>query len=168
MSAALWFMIDLLLAIVIFLILASYVDRASEETTFEKNFLARDIALLIDALYASPGNVNLEYPQDTFWFTFEFNKNQVQVYDVTEIPTPTLIDRAVYPYIEDSNLEFSYKIITPENKAKKSKSILVRYPPFSWFTSDRPAEEEGTSVSLSFIKTTKALGVNEITALVNF
>lgn len=161
-TMVLWFMIDLVLAIVIFFILSSYVDRAAEYTTFEKNFLARDIALLIDTLYAAPGNVITNYSQDTLWFTFKFDKNQVQIYDITENPNPPMSDRALYPFIEDRNLKFEYKIITPGVKAQKSKSILKKTPPFSWLTTNKPIIEPGTSASLQFIKTSQELGVNEL------
>src|SRR4030042_860594 len=56
------------------------------ETTYEKNFLARDMALLIDTLYASPGDVEYVYDLSAIKselnkFDFEIKDGYVTVYD---------------------------------------------------------------------------------------
>ncbi len=56
------------------------------ETTYEKNFIARDMALLIDTIYASPGDVEYVYDLSAFYskgmsFDLKIKDRHVTVYD---------------------------------------------------------------------------------------
>ena len=56
------------------------------ETSYEKNFIARDMALLINTIYASPGDVEYIYDlsalkSDLNKFDFEIKNGYVTVYD---------------------------------------------------------------------------------------
>jgi hypothetical protein len=56
------------------------------ETTYEKNFIARDMALFIDTIYASPGDLEYVYDLGTFHsrgykFDLEIKDSKVIVYD---------------------------------------------------------------------------------------
>ena len=48
-------------------------------TIFEKNFLARDIALTIDSVYASPQDLVYVYAENTSEFHITIKKNKVRV-----------------------------------------------------------------------------------------
>jgi hypothetical protein len=56
--------ICLIIAIGSFIIILSFVIDAYKNTLLEKNYRARDIALLITTMYASPSGVNFTYPID--------------------------------------------------------------------------------------------------------
>ena len=96
-----WFVIDLVVALVVFLIAVRYVDFQLDQTTFEKRYLANDIALLVDALYASPHPVVYAYPQQTFWFTYGFQKNGIIVSENT-----LLASKAGAAFTPDANAPF--------------------------------------------------------------
>jgi len=155
-TSALWFMFDIVLAVVIFFLLSSFVDRAAETTTFEKNFLARDTALLVETLYAAPGTVELDYTQDSLWFTFNFQENIVQVYDATLNDNPPAIEKSIFPYTGDNNIAFKNRIITPLKKIERKESIF----PTRWLTTNRPEQEKETTVTLNFKKTNQELVIN--------
>lgn len=52
-----------------------------KETTYEKNFIARDMALLIDTIYASPGNLEYIYDMKGYGFDLEIKNGYVYVFD---------------------------------------------------------------------------------------
>ncbi len=52
----------LVLVILIFLTLYSYLQDVSQNRIYNENFLARDIALFIDTIYDAPGDVSASYP----------------------------------------------------------------------------------------------------------
>lgn len=51
------------------------------ETSYEKNFMARDLALLIDTIYASPGELEYTYDMKGYKFDLEIKDGHVNVYD---------------------------------------------------------------------------------------
>jgi len=159
LRGAWWFMIDLVLTVILFFLLTTFVDNVGESTTFEKNFLARDVSLLLDSLYTAPSNVKIDYPQDTFWFDFKFEENQVQVYDATQIQDPPLIQRVFFPFMEDRNLILEYKTVLPEKKAEWKKTILQRI--FPTLTRSKPEQTPETSAKLQFMKTTDEISINK-------
>ncbi|MFH0936361.1 MAG: M23 family metallopeptidase [Candidatus Woesearchaeota archaeon] len=52
----------LVLVILIFLTLYSYLQDVSQNRIYNENFLARDVALFIDTIYDAPGDVSASYP----------------------------------------------------------------------------------------------------------
>lgn len=63
--------------IVVYFFLKGYVDSVKNDATFEMTFLARDLALLTNAIYSVPGNLEYTYPIDTQYlnkFNFEFGE----------------------------------------------------------------------------------------------
>lgn len=154
----LFFLIDLIILVIVFFLMLWYVDQVVESTTFEKNFLARDSALLIDALYASPGNIAIDYPQNTFWFSFNFDKNKVEVYEAGS----SSIRKPDSYFIEDKNIKFEHKEIKPEREVENKESIIEKYfTPLSYFYTSGPDLEEGTFVRLIFGKIGKEIIVDE-------
>lgn len=51
------------------------------ETTYEKNFIARDLALLINTIYASPGDIEYIYYVKGQGFDLEIKEGYVRVFD---------------------------------------------------------------------------------------
>jgi hypothetical protein len=56
-SQALFFLFEILMVMVVLVALLSYVDSIKKNTLFEKNYLARDIALTLNTLGTVPGNI---------------------------------------------------------------------------------------------------------------
>jgi|TARA_B100001971_G_C18242142_1_gene571624 hypothetical protein len=152
LEISLFWLMDILIFAVVFFLMMIYVDKTVESTTFEKHFLARDSALLIDTLYISPGNTIINYPQNTLWFSFNFNKNKVEVYEDETTRKPSSY------FTEDKNMIFNYKDIQPEKKADLEKTLIEEYNPFFTYT---PELEEGASVKLVFSKTGKDIVVDK-------
>lgn len=152
-----WLLIDLVVSIAVFIILMNYVNNVGESLTFERKFLSKDIALLIESLYASPGSVSLKYPQNTFWFSYKFEDNAVSV-----IERGLLEKKAKEWFISDKNLGFEEKTISPEKEFEDKISFVEKYfSPASWFSVSKPKLPEGTSVSLYFLKDRRRLDISD-------
>ncbi|MBI2576924.1 hypothetical protein HYV84_06930 [Candidatus Woesearchaeota archaeon] len=152
-----WFVIDLAVALVVFLIAVRYVDFQLDQTTFEKRYLANDIALLVDALYASPHPIVYSYPQQTFWFTYGFQKKGIIVSENT-----LLASKAGATFTPDANAPFPEKDLVPEKPIADSNSIIKTFlKPLDWFTSPKFTLPEGASVKINFVRTPKGIDVAE-------
>jgi len=69
----------LLIVIVIFLPLFLYVSSVGSETSFMKNYVARDVALIVDAAKSIDGNLTLEYKTPKETKVFELLEDGVKV-----------------------------------------------------------------------------------------
>ncbi len=72
-------MIDLILLVLIAVGFLAFVAQVASSTLFEKNYLARDLALLVDTAYAAPGSVNYLYGGNASRFVLVFEDNRVGV-----------------------------------------------------------------------------------------
>ena len=72
---------ELILAAIVIIALFKFVNDVAEQTIFAKNYFARDMSLLVNALYAAPGDVDYIYNESTSKFIFDFNSNRVTVYE---------------------------------------------------------------------------------------
>lgn len=117
-----------------------------EQTFFEKRFLETDLANTIDSLYASPGNIMLNYDKDTKWFSFKFDENSVNAYEELDI---LHLDNIVYYF-------------TPDEKTMHSTMELKPV-----FKDDEAVEENLIErVNIGFAKTDKRLQINKKDSLV--
>ena len=66
-------LIDLIVILVLIVILINAIGKYIDSSRFEAKFIARDLALTIDSIYASPYDITLRYPQKTEAFTYEFS-----------------------------------------------------------------------------------------------
>lgn len=64
------------IAILCLVVIISKID----EKTYEMNFIARDMALLIDTIYASPGDLEYIYDMKGYGFGLEISDGYVTVY----------------------------------------------------------------------------------------
>lgn len=140
----LWFMIDLIITVVIFYYSATYIDQITSTTVFEKNFLSKDLSLLIESLYISPGNVALKYPQKTLWFSYEFDHNKVKVFE------KRLFESYSEAYfIEDRNLKFDPVTLSPQKEIENKESFINKYfSSANIFSIRTPTLESGTYVDI--------------------
>lgn len=94
----LFFLGEIFLIGVTLLILLAWVNSIRDNTLFEKNYLARDTALLIDSIYSAPGNVNFVYSFDTVELSkFKFGFRQQRA-NVVEEQGEQIIK---FPYADD-------------------------------------------------------------------
>lgn len=127
---------------VIFFGLISFVDDIRNNSLFEKIFLTRDTAILIDTLYIAPGSVEVNYPKDTFWFSYHFAPGKVEVYDTTDEIEPR---REKYFFADDINIDF------------EEKEFKLSPDEFSY------AEGLKRELKLRFVKDADKIQVKEIT-----
>ena len=106
-----------LFALVVFLALMNYVSSVASNSLFEQNFMARDVALLIDAAYAAPGEVSIAYEASIKEnrFAWQFSPNQrlrfafgdSQVFVFPSSRTELVVKPASYPFAKDDTLQFT-------------------------------------------------------------
>ena len=103
---AAWAVIAIIVAVVLF----GYINGVADDTLFEQNFMARDIALLLDSAYAAPGDVQLIYEINTSVeteFGFAFDRSKVLIFDYAESTAGITRSReASFPFAEDKAIEF--------------------------------------------------------------
>ncbi|MFA6888280.1 MAG: hypothetical protein WC254_02180 [Candidatus Woesearchaeota archaeon] len=72
-----------------------------ENTLFEKSYVSRDIALLLETVQSAPGDVVMYYSQPQFdvgKYNYDFSDNLVHVYE------DTILTSVYYPYFLDLSL----------------------------------------------------------------
>jgi len=74
--------IEIIIGVLAAYLLTSVALNYGEQNIFLKTKLARDIAIEVNTLYAVPGNIYLQYPQNLSDYRVEFdeNVNIVKVY----------------------------------------------------------------------------------------
>ena len=96
-------LIQILIAVIIFFILQSYIDSVEKNTIFEKSYLAKDIGLLINTIYTGAGTSQYSYTNERaelHRFEFEFMEQKLKV---SESQAKSKIE-AYQPYAEDKSL----------------------------------------------------------------
>lgn len=115
----------ILVAVIVFALL-SFVNDVAKQTIFEKNYLARDLALLINTIYASPGEITYSYKENTNDFTFNFHDNKVEVYKDEESE-----QKIFYLFAQNKKIPFGGKTLRPKQKGteidfyKSEQSLAV-------------------------------------------
>ncbi|MBI2673487.1 hypothetical protein HYX19_04450, partial [Candidatus Woesearchaeota archaeon] len=88
--------IDLILITLLFYTYFNYINEASSILEFNKNFLARDLSLMIDTLYLSPGEVSGTIPLSEKFYIVSVGKTKegfiVNVNDIYKVVAVS------YPY----------------------------------------------------------------------
>tara|TARA_Y100000310_G_C20701313_1_gene830199 strand:+ start:6068 stop:6520 length:453 start_codon:yes stop_codon:yes gene_type:complete len=75
---------ELVLAFIVVLALLDFVGDVADQTIFKKNYLARDISLLVNALYAAPVKVEYNYVEDISRFVLDFSEGRISIYENDE------------------------------------------------------------------------------------
>ena len=105
----LWWVINLFFLAVILFAMLNIIISIRKNFAFERRFMAKDIGLLTNTLYASPNNILYVYPETDFPFNIEFEQNKVIITDTFEGD----LTAAEYYFVEDENIDFVYKKIMP-------------------------------------------------------
>ena len=105
---------QMLLIVLIALSLFSFVGNVLENTLYEKNYLSKDIALIVDTIYSAPGDISYIYSGDTMGFIIDFKPNNVFVYEELEMYEKLPYPQGNYPFLEDNKVVFGYDAVSPE------------------------------------------------------
>lgn len=116
---------EIALAILILLALLKFIYDISNKTIFEKNYMARDLAILLNTLYSAPGEVRYDYSENIEGLVFDFAGNKVEILTKKDEEST----KVFYPFGKNKNLQFLDKELIYENeKVKiiflKSKELL--------------------------------------------
>lgn len=146
---SLWWFIDLFMLLMIIYLVFSHINRIGEQKTFQQRFLANDLALMVDTLYASPGNIYINYPQNTLWFGISFTKNKVEIFENKKDPA-NLKESA--NFIEDNHIVFEHKLFAPTEKQKSKETFVQKYLPVFYLLKRKTHGQEDKTLDLTFIK----------------
>ncbi len=116
-----FWILQLLLIFLVSMFLMKFVSDVANNTMLEKNFLTRDIALLLDTIYAPPGDVTVDYENKVLAksnFRLSFLDNYVWIYEEGQ---DRELDGYYYYYLSDPNIKFT----PPDEIALKEGERLV-------------------------------------------
>jgi len=146
----LWIIMEICLVAVIFLAFAAKLSDFKNNLLFDKIYVSKDLALMTDAVYASPGELSYVYSGRIKNYSVSFDGGVVSVFK------EQLADPQKFPYVTDSNLktDFIYSYLLVINNSdinfKKSGSSLVVSGGNVTFVSDTLACSE--ALNTKFIK----------------
>ena len=101
MEERLYFWVFYLVVLVIILLgLFNYVNNLADKTTFNQDYLVRDVALVLNAVYASPGDIEVRYFVPENNFIFIIGDGLVTIREKGDV-----LNKRSYPYQEDSYIE---------------------------------------------------------------
>jgi len=156
---SIWWLIDIIILLMVLSFIFSYIGEVGEQTSFQKRFLANDLALMVDTLYASPGNIYINYPQNTLWFGVSFTTNQVEVFE-KEKDSPNLKETAYF--LEDKNVDFVYESFIPKERYKEKKSFFKKYfPIFDLMNRFKHDITINQTLNLTFFKSDKDIKMSD-------
>lgn len=141
-------LIELIMLLAFIMIALKLIDDFAESTTYEKAFLSRHFATLVDVIEAPKGDVMLSNTIDTKWFTYKIDAEEVQVYDESLREDPPTRERSVFPLITDTNLRFDAGVLKPANKVVPG----TNYNPLKWFYTTKQESDKATSVNVALCK----------------
>ncbi|MBW2999169.1 N-acetylmuramoyl-L-alanine amidase [Candidatus Woesearchaeota archaeon] len=110
-----WTLIGLILLALIFVIQLAVIPKITNNYLFQKNFVAIDSALIINSLYASPGNVFVAYKRSNF--TGEFEKDLIFVK-----MNPKDKQRGSFIFYKDINLDNNFRFVEYDKTGVFSKT----------------------------------------------
>jgi hypothetical protein len=110
---------ELILAFIVALALFNFITDIAEQTIFEKNYLVRDLSLLINTLYAAPGEVVYNYTEDVSKFTLDFTVSKITIYQKGREDEEDDSDETIfYLFSENKNIPFEYKTLSYEEQTE--------------------------------------------------
>lgn len=120
---------ELILAAIILVTFFLFVKGIRENTTLEKNYLARDIALTIDAVYAAPGEISAAYPTDELKDDANMNKYIVELKDnLVRVREPAEQISKIYWFADNSQtvIDESFRLKSQLVITKQDNAIDIR------------------------------------------
>ena len=93
---------ELVMAAIVLVALFYFINDIANQTIFERNFMARDLTLLLNTLYSAPGDVSYEYKASLADLNFDFAKNKVEISNIQGKEST----KAFYPFAKNKNMQF--------------------------------------------------------------
>ena len=112
--------IELVAFAVVFLLLMTIARNQIKGETLNKIYLARDTAILVNSLYAVPGDAYVVYPTSTSKYNFDFFDDRVIVYDKDMVPF-----KKTYFYVKNKETVFDLEFKKPEQLVFYKKDNVV-------------------------------------------
>lgn len=155
----LWFLVAaFILASVAGIDLFRDASRGLDRTLLEKNYIARDLAMAVEAIYASPGDIDYTYNLGSYRFKIDFIGGEVLVSDEKEGVEEIIKEEVSYRIIgvpaKDKNYE-SYanpeglKVWMPDFVTVNVLSVKECTKPASLVLSKRFSEDGSSVISVS-------------------
>jgi len=104
-ATILWYIIEAILITLAIVIFFQYIDSVKNNTLFEQQFLARDIALMTNTISSIPGEVQYTYASESNLSRF----NYVFADDKIKISAKDSQSFASYPYYYDSGMSIDFQ-----------------------------------------------------------
>ncbi|MBW2992409.1 hypothetical protein KY345_04295 [Candidatus Woesearchaeota archaeon] len=129
--------IQIIISATILIALYGYVQAISSDDSFEKTYLARDLAITLEAIQTAQGNTAIHYLKDTDYYTLKFTKDRLEVFSQTDQPEPPAYLRGISTFEIDPNLEFqnitirSYETYPTFTKTNNKLQILDPILPYN-------------------------------------
>jgi hypothetical protein len=98
--------VQLTVSVLIFLAVFSYIQSIYTDDTFEREYLAKDIALEVEAIQVPQGNSVVAYRKDTNNYDFFFRENKVEVFESIDGQEPSAYLKAVSGFSVYDDINF--------------------------------------------------------------
>jgi len=108
---------DILMVATVIVAILLFINDVVQQTIFEKNYMARDMSILINTLYAAPGEVVYNYNENVQGFIFDIADNNVNVYRKQDKDTLNVF----YPFAKNNNIPIQDKTLSYEKERVKIK-----------------------------------------------
>jgi len=110
-SMVLFYLGEIVAIVIVALLLISTSFRIADSKTPNKVYVANDLALVMDSIFSSPGNIIINYTENVSNYTIEFNKDSILIYSIDKN-----LDNVERKFV-------GYKDYTMDIKFTKPKSI---------------------------------------------
>lgn len=128
-----WIIIEAVAITIAIIIIFNYINTVQDDTLFMKEFLARDLALMIDTVSTVPGEVTYTYKDskaNLSKFTYSFSKgivdspNKVDI-RVSKEQAATMPEDTTYPFYYDAKLSADFRTIADSKQIAFTKKAGI-------------------------------------------
>jgi hypothetical protein len=113
--------VQLVVIALVFLAIFAYIQNIYKDDYFEKSYLAKDLALTIEALQIPSGNAVLQYTKDTNSYTLRFKEGRVEVFSATDQTEPPDFLKGISSFsldkgiiLEDTEIRYAGVAVMPD------------------------------------------------------
>lgn len=99
-------LVQLIVAAFILLAIFAYIQNIYTDESYEKNYLAKDMALIIESLQIPQGNTALQYSKYTDSYTMIFKDGRAEVFSSTDGTEPMAFLKGIAGFSIDKNFIF--------------------------------------------------------------
>jgi len=124
-----YIIMELLIVVLIAVLMFGFVKNLGTNTFFEKLYMSRDLALVVNTIYAAPGDVQYTYSNDKvnmikFYFRFNLQKATIDEKEINKEPSSTANYYYYGDVYDEKNPLSNYLIKPKEIKFIKTDNLL--------------------------------------------